>query len=219
MLNSTLITIYITNQDINKISPEIKVINGYQCGKFLKDYTNIYPENHFDILLTGGDPALFPEELTHIINCKQRNCSIILMPKLLFKADLTTIRTLERADLLLIPFANKYKENWQMQNFLSNVDKFTQKDKVVPLIDTKEFQNIKKLLGFLQVIKRKGFNKFMLDNLLTFDSNIINKACKVYQLQQITFDFNESFHIELDGTVKSPSKQSSIFKAVGHFIL
>ena len=141
------------------------------------------------------------------------------MPKLLFKADLTTIRTLERADLLLIPFANKYKENWQMQNFLSNVDKFTQKDKVVPLIDTKEFQDIKKLLGFLQVIKRKGFNKFMLDNLLIFDSNIINKACKVYQLQQITFDFNEAFHIELDGTVKSPSKQSSIFKAVGHFIL
>ena len=218
MENSTLITIYITNQDINKISSETRIINGYQCGKFIKDYTNIYQESTFDILLTGGDPALFPEELEKIINCKQRNSSIIIMPKLLFKVEMATIKILERADLLLLPFANKYKENWQMQNFLSNIDKFTKKDKVVPLISTKEFTDIKKLLSFLQILKKKGFDNFMLDNLKIFDSSIITKACKHYHLQQVSFNFNEAFHIEVDGTIKSPSKQSSIFKPVGYFI-
>lgn len=212
------INVNITPQEISHSASEVQVINGYQASKFLKDYCSVFIDKQFRIFLTGGDPALFPEELEKILNLRQRNMQIVILPKLLFKADTKTISILERADKLIIPFCNKYKENYMLDNFLANIKKIKSKDKCLALLDINEYQTEEKLEKVLKIVKSLGFDNFIIGNAAVRSPTLKNVALKCrlhFQVFSPEFDIN----IETDGTVKSKSgKTSSIYKSFANFI-
>ena len=212
------IEVKITPQNVPSKYSEVEVINGYQAGKFLKDYCDIYIDKSFKIYLTGGDPALFPEELSKILKYKKYNTKYIIIPKLYFKADVETLKVLEQADQLFIPFANKYKEPYFMNNFLSNIDKLQKKDKITAILNPAEFLDTKKLFSVLRVIKGLGVKSFILEDQSYLEKQVFDNFILEGNFQKQEYPKNFFMNILTDGTIITSKKNSSIFKPVVNLI-
>lgn len=208
--------VIITNQDLLSISrqQENLCLDASAFVKFINGYSRVYVDDKITILLDGGDPAIYQQQVEHIINNCNKSLNLIIQPKLYFKANARTISMLNKVKSIVIPIRTDLGGP-RINNWLQNMQAIDFKDKVIIKIDQQKFsQSVNNYIKVLQIISKLGFTKIALVNR--------NYDCTHEKFNFTVVEIVEDFQytIDVDGVISKAGtdRKFSIYKPICDFV-